>query len=59
MNDQMMEHAARFIEEELAQDPDVDRYYLVQKAEKRFDLSLIQEEKLIKKYLDPEKEYVD
>ena len=57
MNEQVKADVRRFIADELKVNPDIDRYYLVQKTEKRFDLTALQSANLLAEYLDPDGDY--
>lgn len=46
-----MEDAVRFIGAELKENPDADKSALIEKAARRFDLTPMQEEYLITKYI--------
>jgi hypothetical protein len=49
--DQAIERAVRFISDTLKDEPSIDRLYLVEMAGRRFDLTPIQTEHLIAKYV--------
>ena len=51
MSDQSLENAVRFISDTLKNNPSADRLALIEEAGRKFDLSPIQTENLVNKYV--------